>query len=320
MHETGDDCMCADGSEYVYFSRQGDPEKVMLYFQGGGACFSEETCSFTDGNYKVTTGPDDFPSEGTGIFDHANGANPLRDYTIVFVPYCTGDGHLGDATTTYSEELTVEHNGFVNASHGLDHVVANFPDLTRLVVTGSSAGGIPAPLFGGLASDLLPDADIAVLADASGGYPSLPGINAGLGNALWGSFGNIPDWPELEGTTAEEWGIPDLFAFAGNHDADIRMARYDNAWDGVQVFFSALAGVGEGGLPVVLDQNEQLAEDAGVDLDVYVAPGDNHTILGRNALYDVEVEGVAFIGWLTTFVEGGDPGDVRCVDCQAPEG
>jgi hypothetical protein len=96
------------------------------------------------------------------------------------------------------------------------------------------------------------------------------------------------------------------------------MARFDNAWDDVQSFFSSLAGVGEAGLPAVLDQNEQLAEDAGVDLDVYIAPGDGHTILGRPGLYDLEVEGTAFVDWLTTLVEGGDPGDVRCVDCQPP--
>jgi hypothetical protein len=153
MHEAGDDCMCADGSEYVYFSRAGDPDKVMLYFQGGGACFSAETCSFTDGSYKVTTGPGDHPGDGAGIFDRDHPANPLRDYTVVFVPYCTGDVHIGDATTEYSDELTVAHNGFRNASHGFDHVVANHPDLTHLFVAGSSAGGIPSPLFGGLASD-----------------------------------------------------------------------------------------------------------------------------------------------------------------------
>ena len=40
----GDDCVCSDGSDYSYWVREGDPSKVMLFFDGGGACFSAETC------------------------------------------------------------------------------------------------------------------------------------------------------------------------------------------------------------------------------------------------------------------------------------
>jgi len=315
VHDTDGDCQCADGSEFVYFSETLDPEKVMLYFQGGGACFNEMMCQFSGGSYFSSTSRDNTPAN-TGIFDRSNPANPLADYSVVFVPYCTGDVHLGDATAEYGE-LTVEHRGYANARHAADHVIENFPDASEVLVTGSSAGGVPAPLFGGILADEFPDADVAVLADASGGYPSNPGVNGFIGG-LWGTEENIPDWPETQGLDSATWGIPDLFVHAGNHAPQVRMARYDNAWDSVQVQFSALAGVGAEGLPAVLDENEDLAEDAGVDLDVYIAPGDDHTILGSPGMYDLEVEGVGFLDWLTTFVEGGSPGDVRCVECEQP--
>ncbi|NDH23945.1 MAG: hypothetical protein EBY49_08375, partial [Actinobacteria bacterium] len=32
----GDDCVCSDGSDYSYWVREGDPSKVMLFFDGGG--------------------------------------------------------------------------------------------------------------------------------------------------------------------------------------------------------------------------------------------------------------------------------------------
>ena len=35
-------------------------------------------------------------------------------------------------------------------------------------------------------------------------------------------------------------------------------------------------------------------------------------------MYDLEVEGVPFIDWLTDFVAGDGVGDVVCVDCQNP--
>ena len=316
--QAGEGCVCADGSDYVYFTRTvPDSTKVLLYFQGGGACFNEQMCSFTDGTYTVTADAEDSPENGGGIFDLENPANPFADYSMVFMPYCTGDVHLGDATTPYSEDLTVEHNGFPNAMHGLDWITANHADATEVFVTGSSAGGVPAPLFGALVADALPDAEVAALADASGGYPSNPAVNGVIGG-LWATDAAIPDWPELEGLDSADFGIPDLLHLAGNHNPDLRLARYDNAWDGVQVSFSAFAGVGEAGLPAVLEQNEQLVEGKGVNLPVYIAPGTNHTILGGNGVYDLEVEGVAFIDWLTAFVNGDDPGDVRCVDCEAP--
>ncbi len=313
VHGTGPDCLCADGSDFVFFSREASPDKVLLYYQGGGACFTEDMCSFEDGTYKPTTGAEDTPSDGTGIFDFERPDNPFADHSVIFVPYCTGDVHIGDATTSYGD-LTVEHNGFVNASHGLDFLVETYPDAAEVFVTGSSAGGVPAPLFGALAADALPDASVAVLADASGGYPSNPPTNAAIGG-LWGTAANIPDWPELDGLAAEDWGIPDLFLYAGTHAPEVRMARYDNAFDEVQREFSAMAGVGEAGLPAVLEQNEALVEDGGVDLSVYIAPGDDHTILGDDQLYDLEVEGVGFLDWLAGFAAGADPGDVRCVEC-----
>ena len=138
--------------------RPADPEKVVLFFQGGGACFSADSCSFTDGTYKATTDAGDDPSNGTGVWDLDDPRNPLAGYSIVFVPYCTGDVHLGDATTEYAPGLTVQHKGYVNAIAAVDHLVSTFPAAREVVVTGESAGSIPSPFYAGLLSDRLPDA------------------------------------------------------------------------------------------------------------------------------------------------------------------
>ena len=133
----GDDCQCSDGSPFELWERPADPAKVVLYFQGGGACFSAETCgsgaTFTP-DLDLGVAPD-----FGGIFDATNPENPLAGHSIVYVPYCTGDVHLGDRTTEYSEAVTIEHNGFPNARKGLDTVLANYPDVEQLVVAGASA-------------------------------------------------------------------------------------------------------------------------------------------------------------------------------------
>lgn len=315
-HVPGGDCQCGDGADFRFYSRVADPEKVMLFFQGGGACFSLATCNPDDPSYTtVATGLQ--PESGSGVFDFENPDNPFRDWSMVFVPYCTGDVHLGDNTNTYGPGVTVNHKGYVNGKAAFDYMVEAFPDATEVFVTGSSAGGVPSPLFGGLASDAYPDADIAVLADASGVYADNPAVNVAIGN-LWGAFNNTPDWPEIEGQQPEDFSIPGLFVNSGLHDPDIRFARYDNAYDEVQQSFSSLAGLSNGDLLDIIQANEAFIEDAGVPVASYIAPGTDHTILGYDGMYDLEVDGVSFLDWLNGFVAGEETPDVACTDCENP--
>ena len=107
--------MCGDGSPFHFWMRQRDPQKVLLYFEGGGACFSAETCNPSDPAYKTAIGHDETLSDlSSGIWDDTNPENPFRDWSVVFVPYCTGDVHIGNNTADYGNGITVEHKGYVN--------------------------------------------------------------------------------------------------------------------------------------------------------------------------------------------------------------
>jgi len=310
----GGDCRCADGSEFSFWVRHGDPTRVVLYFQGGGACFSPESCAFTGGIYKPNTGRQDDPTGAGGVLDLTDPRNPLADASFVFVPYCTGDVHIGNNTNVYSPELTVEHKGAVNAAAAVEHVAATFPDAEQVVVLGESAGGVGAPLYAGVVSDLLPAADIVVLADSSGAYPDVPLMNAVLGN-VWGTVTAIPPWPENAGQTAATWSAPGMFVQAGRHDPDITFARHDHAFDGIQAAFAAFVGVGADQLVTLIDGNEAQIEAAGVDVASYVAPGSAHTVLSTAGFYTETVEGVAFLDWFTALVEGEPVADNHCVEC-----
>ena len=295
------------------WERPADPSKVVLYFQGGGACFSAETCA-AGGPYSENIELGVAPDFG-GIFDPSNPENPLADHSIVYVPYCTGDVHLGDRTTEYSETVIIEHNGFPNARKGLDTVLANYPDVGQLVVVGASVGSIPTPLFAGLAADELPDTEIVTFGDSSAAYPDVPALNAGIG-ALWGVLENVPDWPVNDGLTPEEWSFPGLYVQAGRQHPDISFGRFDYAYDTVQSGFAALAGIEADDLVTFIDQTEADIEAEGVPIASYVAPGDAHTIVLSDEFYDMEVEGVRLVDFLTTLVDSGVPDDVRCVVCE----
>ncbi len=314
----GGDCQCALGGEYSYWVHQGDPTKVVVFFQGGGACFSTDTCAPGSAAYKATTGPEDDPSlRPEGMLDLTDPRNPVAGWSMVFVPYCTGDVFLGNKTTQYSADVTIHHVGAVDVDAALAGVAQTFPNAAQILVTGESAGGVPTPLAAGEIHDLLPNATVSVLADSSGAYPDVPAVNALVGS-LWGTLDAVPPWPEFAGVTQEQLSIPGLFVFAGKHDPAIRFARHDYAFDETQAFFGSLAGFDATNLVQLIDQNEQEIEAAGVPLASYVAPGKEHTVIGRAEFYTETVNGVPFVGWVADLLAGTPITDVHCDQCQGP--
>jgi Pectinacetylesterase len=304
------DCQCSDGSKFSFWVREASPKKVVFFLQGGGACFSAETCAPDRGLYRTKieahlTG---------GIFDFADKRNPFADYSVVYVPYCTGDVHLGNATREYAPSLTVQHKGYVNGTAALDRLVASFPRATQVVVAGESAGSVAAPLYAGLVSDRLPDARITVLADGSGSYPDVRRVDEIL--ATWGFGRVIPHWPENAGLGADEWSLPGFFIQSGRHDPKIVFARHDYAYDENQVSWYPFLGI-RGKNPLsLMDRNEAQIEGAGVNLVNYTAPGDGHTVLGDGSFYTETVNGKKLVDWVSRLIAGKPVDDVHCRNCR----
>jgi len=311
----GGDCQCSDGSQSSFWVRKANPKKVVFYLQGGGACFSAKTCAPASDLYDTSVGSDDDPTGQSGIFDFTNKRNPFADYSVVYVPYCTGDVHIGNATTNYAAGLTVHHKGYVNGTAALDHLAATFPGATEVVVIGESAGSIAAPLYGGLASDRLPKARITVLADGSGSYPDVPRFNKII--AAWGTANALPRWPENAGPAAEQWSFPGLFIQSGRHDPTIVFARHDYAHDEMQESWYPLAGVRAKDLLSLIDANESQIEDGGVNLLSYIAPGSEHTVLTDGPFYTEKVNGEPLVDWVTKLIAGEPVDDVHCTECTA---
>jgi hypothetical protein len=144
----------------------GDPTStdVVVFLQGGGACWDFLSCGGAR-SFGVpptaSTGPFGPGQFATDIFakypnawvHRANLPPSLQKATIVFVPYCTGDVHGGDAVRTYASpiqglpSITWHHAGHANIMAFLKRLGPTFPSPGKLVVAGSSAGG-----FGSLAN------------------------------------------------------------------------------------------------------------------------------------------------------------------------
>jgi Pectinacetylesterase len=299
--DPGADCQCSDGSEFSFWVREASPKKVVLYLQDGGACFSAETCANSD---LYNTAVDEGPAGEGGIFEFSDRRNPFADYSFVYVPYCTGDVHVGNATKKYAPGLTVQHKGYVNGIAALDRLAATFPHATDVVVIGESAGSIAAPLYAGLASDRLPDAKITVLADGSGAYPDAKPLNK-----------IVAGWRNRKSTPA--WSFPGFFVWSGRHDPDIVFARHDYADDAEQRSWLARVGLGARSLLTRIDANETKIEDAGVNVLSYIAPGDDHTVLSDGLFYKETVNGVKLVDWVRQLIAHEPGDDVHCKKCTA---
>jgi len=317
-------CMCADGSDYKFMTKAGDPNKVMVFLQAGGACFTAETCEVGGAaqSYSPNISADiefaEAGNNGFGLFDFENTENPIADWSIIYLPYCTGDVFLGTRTNEYTPDIVINHTGAINAQKGVDYLFETFPDASQIFVTGSSAGGVPTPIIGGLVAEHYPDADVLAMGDGAGGYGSNPAI-MGFLNTQWGIADGIPEWPSTQGIDVTTLGAPDNYIISGNQFDNLRLARFDHAYDATQTGFAALFSLSGGGTVLdVLTESETYIEAAGIDLPTYIAAGNNHTIDLQEEFYDLNVDGARFVDWLTAFINNEPIEDIHCAECGEP--
>jgi hypothetical protein len=143
---------CADGNGTgmgVNISKEN--RNVLIYLQGGGACWDDLTCHGLVKTASNLLGGFDYRKfQGDGdltavpLLQRDTSDNPFRDASLVFVPYCTGDVHSGDRTQTYviaGNRQVTHHWGYRNLTAFLRRLVTTFPNADRVWLTGSSAGG-----------------------------------------------------------------------------------------------------------------------------------------------------------------------------------
>jgi len=157
--------VCGNGSQYKfwYYDSPSSNNMVVL-FEGGGACWDYDTCSGRAGVLGASNPNGLADNYMTGmaakyVSPIVNGADPglpfrskkniaTNGWDVVYMPYCTGDVHTGNATKTYTDStganppLTWRHNGYNNTVAAANFLRGRFPSIGKLLVTGFSAGGV----------------------------------------------------------------------------------------------------------------------------------------------------------------------------------
>lgn len=300
---------CSTGGPYFFFVRPGDPQRLLIHFQGGGACWNGVNC---DTRQRPTFDPsvdDNDQPKQAGIFDVANPQNPFKDFTMVFVSYCTGDAHLGNRVVTYSTQATdsrptstfqIHHEGYPNAMAALRWSFANLPSPKTIFVSGESAGAIASPFFAVLVAAHYSRSKVAQLGDSAGGYrtPAVTKLLEGWGASE--TIRNVTPYRKQEGAINFET----LYTAAARDLPSVRFSQFNTIEDSTQCLFLRLVGVENASLERLLEQNYADIHEASPDFRAFTAPGKTHTILSRPEFYQLEVSGVRFRDWVTDLVMG----------------
>lgn len=153
--QTYPNAVCLDGTQGGVYFQPGfgaDANKWMIYFQGGGWCYSEADCV---GRSKTNLGSSkNWAPTGSmgGMLSSNNVSNPyFAGWSKVWLVYCDGNSFSGMATAPVNASGTLLYfNGRAIIDAALDYVSKTvlpgapglFTAAERVVLTGCSAGGL----------------------------------------------------------------------------------------------------------------------------------------------------------------------------------
>lgn len=308
-------CMNGDTAGFG-ISRNPDSPNVMIYLEGGGACFND-VCDFSAFNIPFIPPPD-------GIFNRNNPQNPVRDWSMIYVPYCSGDIHGGDKDTELGGQVR-HFRGYSNITKYLQHWVPTFPEAEKVLLTGISAGGFGAGLNAAQVAKAFGPGPQMITIDDSGP----PVSNAVISPCLQQTFREV--WG-LDGTILAECGAdcsdPDDFArgvlghliseypemrfglFSNTADAIIRgfmsfgwgNGMHDTC-DGVPTIVPA--DVYEDGLLALRDDHPDAASTYYIgQTQVLYNFGQGHTVLRSPSFWTTVIDGVPLPEWVAGVIDG----------------
>ncbi len=319
--DLGGQTMCSDGSPYHIYVRRGSSPDLIIHFSGGGACWDADTCAQpirltnVEGYY--------FPNLWAiqravlnGIFAAKNDENPFKDWSVVYIPYCTADFHIGAVTRTYSvsagKSMTIHFNGRQNATSALDWAYQNLSQPERLLISGDSAGAFAATLWAPVIAQHFPNSHIFQLSDGST-----------IVSSRWNEIANYTWQADLQNNFGFDPG-DDLtgsayLAYAQQAGSPITYLQINTLYDGTITRFQAKMNNSDDP-----DYRETWSQDmtksmqttaaSGLAYDYYItnygldqnSGTTPHTSIPYASFYKVSQDGVTLRDWLQRIVIGDE--------------
>lgn len=312
---------------YSFWARTGSSSNLVIYLQGGGACWSPQSCVTAPTYYPDVTDSDS-PVWLHGIFAFGMPENPLKDWSFLYVPYCTADLHWGSNDWEYKYApgagWTIHHRGLENFLAALKWAKENFPRPRKILITGSSAGGFGAIGVFPWVDRLYPASKIYVLSDAGSG--DTPREFDALADLHWGV--QLPWWLR---NIEKPLYLPQFWKTMAQRHPMVRFGEYIAAWDSTLTWYRNeilnYFKIATDESDVCMDFHAHLMDTISLKQQApnyksYVAAGGLHVILPRPEFYSEGSAGVPFVQWLTWMIQDSPAWEnVSCSgDCGKPAG
>lgn len=326
---------CALGDPFSIFVSPGNPDKLVIDFIGGGACFNYDNCSPDSMLYVKSIQEFKekyYGGQLAGVYNKFAEDNPLKNHTHVVVSYCTGDLHWGSNLKTYTQhrrELQIHHYGAINALAALKWTKKRYGSVQEVHIIGTSAGAYAAPYWlSYIREKAYPEAKISLFGD--GGISPVTEKFSKQAMESWKPQRLAPQ--DLPGVSDEDvdWSklqITDFYKALFKKYPEIRMAHATSAFDVIQlIFYTFMGGDGDEWYKLTNQNLVELSKytwktENGVErtsnFKYFRYPGDNHCVIPFQRFDKVRAkDGTLFKDWFTDFLNGDSVENKVCTDCE----
>jgi len=308
--------LCLRGTEYTVDTREGSSDELVIFLQGGGACWEDFCAAF-----EVTNS---LPP--SGILDPDLAGNPVADWDVLYLPYCDGSLFAGDVDRVLPTSELVEggpeesmgyQRGLQNLTAALDVGLAEFPNPSRILLTGVSGGAFGTIAALPLVRYYYPETEILVFNDsgvgvAKDGNPDF--INETL-LAGWNSSSLVPEsctdcTSNGHATRLIEWQLAE--------DDNFTMSALSFSQDAV-ISFTFLMVTPTNFTSWLLAETERTTNLFEDRYKRFIPNGAAHTTLLREVseggddfqigALDTEIAGVSVLDWFTAMIDGTEVWD-----------
>ncbi len=216
--------ICMRGAEYKVSVRDTGSPDLVVFLQGGGACWSEFCLA-------ITAAPEGIPL--VDLLNEDLSSNPVADWSIVYLPYCDGSFFVGEAQhdDNINDLGTRYHKGLANLTAALEVTKFRFPNPQRILLAGSSGGGYGLLLAGPLLRHYYPDVELIMMADSGIGL-ARDGEPDYLQTAL-NEFNVQNFFPEDCEDCQDNGHITGLLSYFLDYDPDVRVGMYSSWYDSI---------------------------------------------------------------------------------------
>ncbi|MGB5334479.1 MAG: pectin acetylesterase-family hydrolase [Woeseiaceae bacterium] len=308
------DSLCRDGSTTGVGVRiLPDASALMIYLQGGGACYDAKSC---EQNASAPVAGENFSRAkfynwvetlgNQGVFNTKNPSNPVARWNHVYVPYCTGDLHGGEREDAVVPGVPGKQQfaGYRNLRNILKRVAPYFHDAEDVALIGASAGGIGVLINYPQVVEAFGGRSVAALVDSAPIIPESAIRTACFQHKLTTTFNlQLPDsCPECGDPS--KGGLLNLYSFLSDTFPRGRFAfaSADADLAGVILYNDESRACGGAGVNIV---NYRLSLYAlrdnhiGHDWATFLPGGLQHTMTQSDALFlDRKFRGVSAGEWL----------------------